>query len=149
MPHTPIRYEAGARSEGAPAAPSALLVSCLACHGLLDLGLDGFKIKARSRLHWWIVNRCLGEFPDNLLHEHKAPKLIDEPVIIVDRAIILAVVHAGSFVRIKPQVCEDRPIHLFGCAKPAAGLIGEPKLEVVDPYRGQRSLREVENLVPG
>ena len=45
------------------------------------------------------------------------------------------------------QIDQDRPVDLLGGAEPAAGLIGEAILEVVDAHRGQRGFSEIENLV--
>lgn len=42
---------------------------------LLDLGLDGFKIKARRCLHRWILDRSLRQPQHKLLNHHKAPEL--------------------------------------------------------------------------
>jgi hypothetical protein len=47
-----------------------------------------------------------------LLDEHETPELVCEPIVIGDRAVVLAVKQASALVRIETQICKDRPVHL-------------------------------------
>ena len=127
----------------------ASLVARFGGHGFLDLSLDGFQIEARAGLHRWKVDRCLGKLSHDLLDEHETPELEGEPVVIGDRAIVPAVIHASAFIGIEAQIGQDWPVHLLCRAKPTIGLVGEPILVVINADRAQCALCEVENLVSG
>ena len=109
--------------------------------GFVDLRLDGGHIEAGAALHRREVDQRLRRLPHDLLHEHETPELVGEPVVIGDRAIVLAVEHASAFVRIEAQIGQDRPVDLHRRAKPAAGLVGEAILVVVDAHRRQSGSR--------
>src|SRR6516225_4692855 len=125
------------------------LVASFGGHSFLNLSLDGFKIKARAGLHRRKVDRRLRKFSHDLLHQHEAPKLVGKPVVIGDRAIVLAVVHTGAFIGIEAQIGQYRPVNLYGSAEPTIRLIGEAVFEVIDAYRAQVALCEVENFLSG
>src|SRR5262249_27279218 len=143
-PHSPAPPDELGRSE---TWPGELLAHPAGCDCLLDRLLHGRHIEASSRLHRRKFDEGLRSLRNFLLNESEAPELIDEPVVVGDRTIVLAIEHAGALIRIEAQIDQDRPVDLLGRAEPAAGLVGEAILEVVDAHRGQRGFSEIENLV--
>src|SRR5580700_6831030 len=77
------------------------LAARFAGHGLLNLSLDGFKIKTRARLHRWKVDGRLSKCPNDVLHECEAPELEGKPFVIVYRTVVFAIVHSSTFKRIE------------------------------------------------
>src|SRR5689334_16014641 len=91
----------------APPPPGAELAGSLmpdgACRNrFLNLLLNGGHSEANAPLHPWKVNQRLLRSTDDLLNEHKTPEFEDKPIIICDRAIILAIEHASALIRIEP-----------------------------------------------
>src|SRR6266478_7675511 len=99
-----IKIETGGPFEPPPIAIARSLAGGVRLDGRFDLRLHGFKIEARALLHGWEVDGSLGQFAHHLLHEHETPELVSEPVVVGDRAIVLAVVHAGPLERIETEV---------------------------------------------
>src|SRR6476469_3123031 len=122
------------------------LFSCVRLDGLLDLLLDGFQVEARALLHRREFDGRLSELPDLLLRKLEAPELEGKPVVVGQRPLV-AVWQPRPLERIEPEIGEDRPIDLDRAAQPAAGLVGETILEVVDAHCAQRAFGEVEDLV--
>src|SRR5262245_44916712 len=116
-----------------------VLFASVRLHGFLDLLLDGFQVEACALLHWWKLYRGLGELANLLLYELEPPELESEPVIERQRPLI-AVGQVRAFEGIEADIGKDRPINLDRAAQPAARLIGEAILEVVDAHRAQRAL---------
>src|SRR5271154_1093914 len=98
----------------------------------IDLRLDGGHIETAAGLHRREVDHRLRRLTHDLLDKHETPELVGEPVIVRDRTIVLSVEHASTLVWIEPQIGQNWPVHLYGRAKPAAGLVGEPILVVID-----------------
>src|SRR5262245_7476037 len=117
-------------------------------HLLRELGLERLEVEARPPLHRREFEEGLRGLADLLLRVDEAPELVCEPVVVRDRPVVLAVVHARPLKRIETEVGQDRPVHLHGSAEPSGRLIGEAILVVADPYGAQCALREVEDLVP-
>jgi hypothetical protein len=71
---------------GRPCEPSAhlkLQLLLVSLHGLIDLCLHGIEVKARALLHRRELNSSLGQICHLLLDKHKAPELVQEPLIEV------------------------------------------------------------------
>src|SRR5262249_56395709 len=54
---------------------SSFLLPLLLLYLLLDFLLDRFQVERSGRLHWRVVDRCLGGLGDVLLHHHASPEL--------------------------------------------------------------------------
>src|SRR6516165_5814870 len=135
----PCQSNSSDRVEAIPALPTHPAGS----NGLVHRLLDGFHIEAGAALHRGKLDQALCSLGYLLLSEHKAPELVRKPVVIVDRSTILAIEHAGALVGIEAQVGQDRPVNLLGGAEPAAWLIREAILEVIDAHCGQRGFSEI------
>jgi hypothetical protein len=61
-----------------------------------------------------------------LSHQHEAPELVDEPVVVGDRAVVLAVEHPRPLEGIQPEVGQDRPVDLDRVAEPAGRVDTRP-----------------------
>lgn len=90
---------------------------------------------------WVEVDEGLGKSLHYFLHEHEAPKGILKKIEIRDRTC-----QSSSLHRVQPQICQHRPIRFDRSPEPATGLIDETILVVIDSYRTQSSLREVDYL---
>src|SRR5262249_876006 len=75
------------------------------------------------------------------------PELEDKPVVVGERAVVLAVENACSLEWVETNVVQDRPVDLDGRAQPAVWLIRETVLVVVEANSGQGAFGEVENFV--
>src|SRR5262245_28693527 len=104
--------------------------------------LERLHVEARALLHRRELDEGLRGLRDLLLHEHVAPELVDEPVLVVERAL-----DPRALERVEAQIDEDRPVDLERAAQPAVRLVDEAVLEVADPHRAERRLGEVEDLV--
>src|SRR5262249_37076293 len=60
---------------------------------------------------------------------------------------LVAARQVGALERIKPKICEYRPIHLDRSTQPTARLIGKAKFEIVDTHGAQGAFGEVVDLV--
>ena len=72
---------------GGARSPRVLLAS-MRLDGLLDLLLDGFQVEACALLHWWKLDRGLGEVANLLLHELEPPELVGKPVVEGQRSLV-------------------------------------------------------------
>ena len=126
---------------GGPCEPPAVKAKPLLAHSflssfhlLLQLGFDCRHVKARTRLHRRIIEEGLGFLRDLLLHEDEAPELTDEPSVVVNRPVDLAVRPAGSLERVQAKIDQRRPIYFLRSTEPAIGLVGEAVFVVVYPH---------------
>src|SRR5208337_2806575 len=88
------------------------------------------------------LDRGLSELPHLLLDVDEPPELVLEPVKILDGSG-----QPRALERIQAQVYENGDVELDRAAKPAARLIDEVVLEVVDPHSTERAFRKVEYLM--
>src|SRR5439155_2504695 len=91
-------------------------------------------------LHRRVLDERLGVLCHLLLYKNEAPELVHKPIHVLKGSC-----QAGTLERIEFEVDEDRHIDLDRPAKPAAGLVDESVLVVVDADRAKCSLREVED----
>src|SRR5262245_37686419 len=73
-------------------------------HLLLELGLECFEVEARALLHRRKLEERLRRLGNLLLDVGEAPELEHEPVVVRDRPVVPAVVHARALERIKTEV---------------------------------------------
>src|SRR5271166_267720 len=117
-------------------------------HFLLHLRLDRVEIEAGAALHRRIVEESLDFLAHQLLDEDEAPELILEPVEVLLRAVLRAVVRpAGALERIEAQVGDVGHVRVRLLAEPARGLVDEPELVIVDAHRADRAFAKIEDLV--
>src|SRR5215468_182869 len=147
------RHSSDGRSTRAPrtgalARSGRLLARAALCrlHLPLEFGFEGFEVEARPLLHRRELEEGLRGLGDLLLGVDEAPELVGEPVVVSDRPVVLAVVHAGPLERIEAEIDQDRPVHPHCRAQPSGGLIGKAIFVVLDPHGAQRAFREVEDL---
>src|SRR5438477_13202298 len=93
--------------------------------GPLDLLLDGLQIERSALLHRRELDGGLGQLPHLLLDVHEPPKLVDEPVVVVERAG-----QPRALERIEAEVDKDGHVGLDRAAKPASRLVDEAELAV-------------------
>src|SRR5262249_24197404 len=109
---------------------------------LREFLLQRFEVEARALLHRGVIQEGLRVLGDRILDEDEAPELVGEPVIVRQRAG-----QPRALKGIEPEIDQDGPIDLDRATEPAAGLIDEPVLEVVDTHRAEGRLGEVEDLM--
>src|SRR5262249_60219017 len=68
---------------------SSFLLPLLLLYLLLDFLLDRFQVERSGRLHWRVVDRCLGELGDVLLHHHESPELASEKILSITKNAIV------------------------------------------------------------
>src|SRR5262249_49773129 len=107
-------------------------------HLLLEIRLQRLQIEARTLLHRGVLEEGLGILADGLLHVGEAPELVGEPTVEVERSG-----ETRALEGIETQIDDDRPVDLHGAAEPAARLVDEAILVVVDANGAERRLREV------
>src|SRR6516162_10653639 len=127
--------------------PSALPTPAVGGDRLVQGLLDGLHIEAGAVLHWRELDQTLRRPGHLLLNEHEAPELVRKPVVVIDRAIVLAIEHTGALIGVEAQIGQNWPIDLLGGTEPAAGLVGKAILEIVEAYRSQCGFSEIENFV--
>src|SRR5262249_56608615 len=117
---------------------------------LLDLLLVRFEVERSGRLHWRVVDRCLGELSDVLLHHHESPELASEKILSVPKSAIVwrfATDVRRPFERVLADVDQHRHVRGGLLTWPAPGLLEEYELEVVEANRTQVRTGEVEQLM--
>src|SRR5215471_9576430 len=117
---------------------------------LLDFLLYCFQIERSGRLHWRVVDRCLGELGDVLLHHHEAPELASEKVLSITKSSIVrrfATDVRRPFERVLSDVDENGHVRGGLLTRPAPRLLEECELEVIKPNRAQVRACEVEQLM--
>src|SRR3954468_18407900 len=130
-PPTPRRCLPGERSSGG-----------------LDLRLHGVEVEARALLHRRKLDRRHGELLHLLLHEDEAPELVLEPLEILLRAGLGAVLRpARALEGIEAEVGQIRDVNLGLVAEPATGLVDEAVLVVADANGTELAFAEVVDLV--
>src|SRR3982074_354221 len=136
----------GAEDHGAPQ-----LMPCLLGDrrlGSRDFRFHGIEVEARAFLHRRELDRSHGEFLHLLLDKYEAPELILEPVEVLLRTELCpAVGPARALEWIKTQVGQTGHVELGFFAQPAARLIDEAILEVIDANGAELTFSEVPNLM--
>src|SRR5215471_1196891 len=107
-----------------------------------DLFFDRFQIERSRRLHRRKFNESFGELGHDLLHEYETPELIGKPRIVVDGST-----QACAFEWIQPNIGQNRKIRFYGAAQPAAGLVDEAILIIVNADGAKCCFGEVDDLV--
>ena len=116
--------------------------------GGLDLRLHGVEVEARALLHRRELDRGHGQLLDLLLDEHEAPELVFEPGEVVLRPGLGPVVGpARALERIEAKVGQVGHVRLGLVAQPAAGLVDEAVLVVVDAHGTELAFAEIPDLV--
>src|SRR5579864_1927050 len=117
------------------------------CHCFCDLRLHGVKVERCPLLHRRIIDSSHGQLPYFLLHKHKAPELIHEPVEIhVTSPVSVLRRKTHPLEGIETQVGKDRHVWMVLGTEPASGLSNELVLEVVDSHSCKVGFREVEDF---
>src|SRR6476469_8827800 len=116
---------AGARKLGAPATnqskPWRLSTDCRP--GRLDFRLHGIEVEARALLHGRKLDRRHRQLFHLLLHKHKAPEFVFEPVEVLLRALFRAAVGpARALERIEAKIDQVWYVNLGLFAEPASRL---------------------------
>ena len=117
-----------------------LLADCrLGCR---DFRLHGIEVEARALLHRRELDRRHGQLRHLLLDKHEAPEFVLEPVEVLLRPSLVPL--SGQPVRSKGsrrRLVRYGHVGLGLVAEPAAGLVDEAILEVVDAHRTECRFR--------
>src|SRR3954452_812973 len=148
---SPASVAAGGVPPDPPAAtfqPALLTLPRDRGSGGLDLRLHGVEVEARALLHRRKLDRRHGELLHLLLHEDEAPELVLEPLEILLRAGLGAVLRpARALEGIEAKVGQIGDVDLGLVAEPATGLVDEAVLVVADAHGAELAFAEVPDLV--
>src|SRR5882724_9490597 len=152
--HSKERNDHGSFQSGRPIhRPSAmtiiksLLTRCRP--GSLYFRFHRIEIEARASLHRRKLDRSHRQFFHHLLNKHEAPEFIFEPVEVLLRTEFgLAIGPPRALERIEAKVSQVRHVRFGLFAEPAARLVDETILEVVDAHGTQFAFAEVPDFVP-
>src|SRR5258707_207573 len=117
--------------------------------GRFVLRFHGIKIEARALLHRWELDRGLGQLLHLLLDKHEPPELVLKPREVILRPGFGPIFGpAGALERIDTKVGQIRHVSFGFITQPAAGLVDETILEVVDAHGAELAFAEVPDFVP-
>ena len=127
-------------SQQSPSVRDAYLA--IAALGRRDFRLHGIEVEARALLHRRELDRGHGQLLHLLLDKHEAPEFVLEPVEVLLRADLVPL--SGQPVRSngsRRRLTRIGHVRLGFFAQPAAGLVDEAILVVVDAHRAECRFR--------
>src|SRR5215813_13777291 len=126
------------------------LLSWFVLDRLLDLLLHSVQVEGGGILHWWVIDRRLGELRNLLLNKDKAPELSSIEIVHVAATHVVQVLGVDGWRALKGVLADihhARHIRRDLRAGPALGLAKELEFEIIDPHGAQLGSREIEELM--
>src|SRR5215208_6705966 len=116
--------------------------------GGLDFRFHGIEVEARAPLHRRELDRSHGQLLHLLLDKNEAPEFVLEPREVILRPGFGPIVGpARALEWIEAKVGQIGHVSLGLVAQPAAGLVDETILEVVDAHGAKLAFAEVPDLM--
>src|ERR1700730_2129190 len=127
----------------------SLLLFCYRRPGRRDFRFHSIEIEACALLHWRELDRSHGQLLHLVLNEYETPEFVLEPVKVLLRPVFSPAIRpARALERIETKVGQKGYVRLGLVTYPAAGLVDEAVLVIIEAHGTQLAFAEIPDLVP-